>query len=53
LRYFSLRSCCCPLRRLLRFPSPDFLRFSDFGRLDVAHDLKKLWQTDLHPKIET
>src|SRR5207237_6940719 len=35
LRYFSLRSCCCRLRRLLRFPSRDFLGFSDFGHVGV------------------
>jgi hypothetical protein len=53
LRYFSLRSCCCRLRHLLRFPSRDFLGFSDFGRVGPARDLKKLWQIDLRPKIET
>src|SRR5258708_25095696 len=30
LRYFSLRSGCCRLRRLLRFLSRDFLGFPDF-----------------------
>jgi hypothetical protein len=39
------------LRRLIRFPSRDFLGFSDFGRVGAARDLKKLWQTDLRPKI--
>jgi DNA-binding XRE family transcriptional regulator len=32
------------LRHLLRFPSRDFLGFSDFGRVGAARDLKKLWQ---------
>jgi len=41
------------LRRLLRFPSRDFLGFSDFGRVGAPRDLKKRWQTDLRPKIET
>jgi hypothetical protein len=44
---------CCRLRRFLRFSSRDFLGFSDFGRVGAARDLKKLWQTDLRPKIES
>jgi hypothetical protein len=48
-----LRYGCCRLRRLPRFPSRDFLGFSDFGGAGAARDLKKLWQTDVRPKIET
>jgi hypothetical protein len=46
-----LRSCCCHLRRLLRFPSRDFLGFSDFGRVGAARDLKNSGRQTFRPKI--
>ena len=42
LAVFFLALLLLPLRRLIRFPSRDFLGFSDFGRVGAARDLKKL-----------